>query len=577
MSRPGATGLRFGMFAVCVARDSDPGLNAGKAKPLYDLLVTFADVSSRNTGQGYPYRAALADCLDCSKQTVDRAAEYLEKEIGLVRVVRRKVEGKEDENDANLYLIFDAWLIHGVPPPTDTPPQLVARYGHTVPGLDINSWMTANAPDFDLACWQAAHSEKLRTQQAKREEQRRKERDRRKKSKKPGGGVTSDAAPERGKSEGGGVMSDATGGVTGDASRGVMGDALSRTSSPEPPSTTDSCADAVGNGAGGFAHAGASVGAADESGRTGSGSAASEPTLPPQRTSPRPATRKTRLRQTPPGFDTVRAAIPEAVARPGTSLYSGLHRAINDLLTGNERAGIPRRTATQLIARINRRWYGEGADVRAGADYRGCDRCTTSGCNAARRSPDNLEGCDRIINPNSWLTSALLMQDCLDPGCEDGQIIGGGDCRACRQRASERRDIALAALAAEERMRAETEVREAVRASATTWDDTAAAEEHRIRMILGRAGRHGALLEHEVEQHMTGWRERNPQPTGPTALHRAAPQDVTAAEDEPDYDEPAEDQAEEYGEWEQLATGPTAEYRAWREQQAQAKLAAIGR
>uniref|UniRef100_UPI002F90DDE1 hypothetical protein n=1 Tax=Streptomyces sp. NBC_00998 TaxID=2903712 RepID=UPI002F90DDE1 len=273
----------------------------------------------------------------------------------------------------------------------------------------------------------------------------------------------------------------------------------------------------------------------------------------------------------------MRAAIPEAVARPGTALYSGLLRAITDLLTGNERAGIPRRTASQLIARINRRWYGEGADFRAGADYRGCDRCTTSGCNAARRSPDNLEGCDRIINPNSWLAAALLMQDCLDPGCEDGQIIGGGDCRACQQRASERRDIALAALAAEERMRAETEAREAVRAAVTTWDDTAAAEEHRIRMILGRAGRHGALLEHEVQQHMTGWRERNPQPTGPTALHHAALQDVTAAEDEPDYPEPAEDQAEEYEEWEQLATGPTAEYRAWREQQAQAKLAAIGR
>ncbi|MEU9014276.1 hypothetical protein AB0D12_31805 [Streptomyces sp. NPDC048479] len=216
MSRPGSTGLRFGMFAVCVTRDPDAGLNAGKAKPLYDLLVTFADVSSRDTGQGYPYREALASCLDCSKQTVDRAGDYLEKQIGLVTIHRRKVEGKPDENDANLYEIHDAWLIHGVTPPAGTPPQLVARYGHTVPGLDISAWVSEHAPEFDLAGWRAAYDEKLRVQQAKREEQRRKERARRKKAK------------------GGGVMGDATGGVVNDATGGVVDDALSRAGSPEP-------------------------------------------------------------------------------------------------------------------------------------------------------------------------------------------------------------------------------------------------------------------------------------------------------------------------------------------------------
>ncbi|MFD3572125.1 hypothetical protein, partial [Streptomyces sp. NPDC058667] len=215
MSRPGSSGLRFGMFAVCVTRDPDAGLNAGKAKPLYDLLVSFSDASSRDTRQGYPYRETLATALDCSKQTVDRASDYLENEIGLVKIQRRKVDGKPDENDANLYEIFDAWLIHGVTPPAGTPPQLVARYGHTIPGLDVEAWVSEHAPDFDLVGWQSAYDEKLRAQHAKREEQRRKERARRKKPRK-GGGVMDEATPEGIEEEGGGVTGDATGGVTRD-------------------------------------------------------------------------------------------------------------------------------------------------------------------------------------------------------------------------------------------------------------------------------------------------------------------------------------------------------------------------
>ncbi|MGW8357672.1 hypothetical protein [Streptomyces wedmorensis] len=208
-----------------MTRDSDPSLNSGKAKPLYDLLVSYADVSSRDTGQGYPYREALASCLDCSKQTVDRAADYLEKQIGLVTVHRRKVEGKPDENDANLYELHDAWLIHGMTPPVGTPPQLVARYGHTVPGLDVDAWVGEHTPTFDLTAWRAAYEAALRAQEAKREEQRRKERARRKKSKK-GGGVTHDATPEDGAAGEGSVMGDATGGVVHDATGDVMDDAL---------------------------------------------------------------------------------------------------------------------------------------------------------------------------------------------------------------------------------------------------------------------------------------------------------------------------------------------------------------
>ncbi|MFF3680236.1 hypothetical protein ACFYYS_40470 [Streptomyces sp. NPDC002120] len=335
-------------------------------------------------------------------------------------------------------------------------------------------------------------------------------------------------------------------------------------------------ADAVGKGAGGFARAGANNAAAAERGTASGGSAASEPNLPPQRkTSPRPATRKTKPRQTPPGFNMVRAAIPAAVARPGTALYSGLHRAINDLLAGNEGAGTPRRSPEQVVARVNRRWYGEHADARSGADYRGCERCTTSGCKAPRRTPENPEGCDRIINRNSWLAAAILQQDCPDPGCEDGVIIGGGDCRACRVRAQERRAAVRAAAEAEERLRAEAAAREATAASVTGWAEAEAAEEFRFRLLLGRSGTYGAMLDHRVEQHMTAWRERNPDPAG-SPLDLDGPPQGQFADEEPDYDGPAEEPGPEDDSSWGLASSPSAEYQTWREQQAQVRLASLG-
>ncbi|MXM66753.1 hypothetical protein GR925_25810 [Streptomyces sp. HUCO-GS316] len=237
VSRPGAGGSRFGMFAVCVARDSEPELNKGKAKPLYDVLVSYADGSSRDTGQGYPYREALAAHLDCSPQTIDRATKYLEQEIGLIRVVRRKVEGKANENDANLYVLHDSWLIHAQTAPADTPPQLVARYGHTVPGFDVDAWMEENAPDFDLTGWRAAHAGRIGAQQQEHQERRRKDRARKRKSARKGSDVTGDVTPMAEEFEGGDVTGDGTCPVTHDVTGGVMGEAVSTTVVPEPSST----------------------------------------------------------------------------------------------------------------------------------------------------------------------------------------------------------------------------------------------------------------------------------------------------------------------------------------------------
>lgn len=138
VSRNAPGGLRFGMFAVCVIRDGSPDL-AGKPKELYTVLVTFADVQGRDTEKGYPYRAALAAALGCSTKTVDRATAALE-EIGLVTTHRRKLPGSQ-ENDANRYELHDGWLIHGIEPGPDVPARLVARYGHVIPGFDVDTFL----------------------------------------------------------------------------------------------------------------------------------------------------------------------------------------------------------------------------------------------------------------------------------------------------------------------------------------------------------------------------------------------------------------------------------------------------
>ncbi|MEV5677258.1 hypothetical protein [Streptomyces sp. NPDC052179] len=218
----------------------------------------------------------------------------------------------------------------------------------------------------------------------------------------------------------------------------------------------------------------------------------------------------------------MRAAIPAEVARPGTKLYPGLRRAIEDLLTGGK--GIPARTPEQVVARVNRKWFGERADERSAADYRGCARCTASGCDAPRHSPDAPDGCDRIKNRNSWLAAAILGQDCLDAGCEDGWIIGGDRCQVCERRAAERRRAAKAAAEAAARWEAEIEANRTVsaaQAAVAAWTSAETAEDRRVRQILAETGMYGVLLDHRVHQHMTGWRTKHPRPElGPTAPPR---------------------------------------------------------
>uniref|UniRef100_UPI002ED42D2C hypothetical protein n=1 Tax=Streptomyces cellulosae TaxID=1968 RepID=UPI002ED42D2C len=407
------------MFAVCVIRDSDPDLNKGKAKPLYDLLVSYADVSSRDTSQGYPYREALATYLDCSKQTIDRATDYLAKEVGLVKVHRRKVEGKPEENDANLYELCDAWLIHGVTPPAGTPPQLVARYGHTVPGLDVDAWISEHAPDFDLAGWRAAYEKKVQAQEARREEQRRKERARRNKPKK-GGGVTGDATPGSGESEGGSVMGDATPGVTGDATGGVVGDALSTTVAQDPLSRDEAPA-ARSAGAvrrtstSGSGAAGASGCAATEGHGSSSDEVGSEG-VPAPRKPKRPAA----PRLSPAQRTAVRAV---EAALPPMLVDLVEQQTKTRLLPSQNRtavlAALESRTPEQIRERIARRWVERGYEAAAH--------------HGELRNP---------VAVAMWLLGPTPY--CPDPSCEDGFLIDTGEeCRACTERKAQRRTAVL--------------------------------------------------------------------------------------------------------------------------------------
>ncbi|MCX4721985.1 hypothetical protein OG818_40555 [Streptomyces virginiae] len=418
-----------------MSADPDPLLNTGQAVPLYVRLITFADVTSRNTGQGYPYRARLASSLSCSKQTVDRATNILEQEIGLVTVDRRKVDGKPDENDANRYVLHDGWLIENELPPANTPPQLVARYGHTVRGFDREEWLAEHAPDFDLTAWQAAHDARIAAQEAKEAEQRRKERARRKPKSvartkdcagqgelpMDGGGVTGDATPEGAASEGGGVMHDATGDVICAASGGVTGDALLSVTVVSGTDYENPMGSAVGQSAGGLACAGAPARADGEIETAPGGSAANPEDIGKGR---RQRGRKAAV----PVSELMPVAGEEDVYTLLDSLsvldapaarIPILRRAVRAYLGHNPD---PRQTAFDLYprtpshatTRISWKWYRTDGPNRAHPEY---------------------DGPDKILRPAGYLATLLIEQECDLPQCEMGvHLDSGEECRLCRYR-----------------------------------------------------------------------------------------------------------------------------------------------
>lgn len=81
-------------------------------RTLYGILVTYADISARDTSRGKPYRSELAAQLGCSKKTLDRTV--LEGECaGIVRVEERSDPENLQLNDANVYHLQDAAFWRG--------------------------------------------------------------------------------------------------------------------------------------------------------------------------------------------------------------------------------------------------------------------------------------------------------------------------------------------------------------------------------------------------------------------------------------------------------------------------------
>lgn len=97
-------GLPFAQVVTQWVRDPRYSTNL---RTLYSILVTYADVSARDTSKGRPYRSVLAFELGCTTKTLDRTIR--EGEVaGLFRVEHRTDPKNSRSNDANVYHLRDS-------------------------------------------------------------------------------------------------------------------------------------------------------------------------------------------------------------------------------------------------------------------------------------------------------------------------------------------------------------------------------------------------------------------------------------------------------------------------------------
>lgn len=215
--------------------------------------------------------------------------------------------------------------------------------------------------------------------------------------------------------------------------------AVSKKTVEKKTKKTDGGGDGRRPSAGGFARAGVR-GPAGAQGPGLQGGSAADRKKPPR---PRTPQKITDARPVP-GEDEVWAEIDAlGISRRG-SRPPTLHKAVRLLLGHNTDArshpfaDCPRRPEHALM-RINRGWYRARGPERSAPEYRGCSRCTATGCTAPR------EDCDRILRPVGYLADLLERQYCHVPDCELGVILGSGaECEACGQKAAERAGARLA-------------------------------------------------------------------------------------------------------------------------------------
>ena len=280
-------------------------------RTLYGILATYADVDSRDTEKGRPWRQALAEQLGCSEKTLDRTV-FEGECAGWWWVEKRTDPNNPKLNDANIYHLRDRefWAGTWVDP--------------LKPGQ--------KAADVAKALIESRAAEKRAAGILPKGG--------RKKAPAKGGGVMGDATP--------GPVDNPGGGVTGDARGGVMGDG--RVASPVTPNiqspiktTTDETApfgrDSVPDARR------ASTGSSVRAPRGGSAAASKT----------KPATNQ----RTAEAIRTVVAALPDELRTletrplPDRIPAKPLGDLIRDQLANH-------RTPEQLVARIKRRWVEHG-------------------------------------------------------------------------------------------------------------------------------------------------------------------------------------------------------------------------
>ena len=474
--------LPFGMVASLWMCDPRYTTNA---RTLYGILVSYADTQGRDTARGRPYRPELAAQMGVSVSTVDRTLVEMEV-AGMVVIEERTDPTNPTHNDANVYHLQDY-------------PLMYAGNGE----------------------WKDPLGKGVKAADAAKEliERRRAEKRARGITRK--GGVPKGVNPRAVKGQREAAEQDSAAERKG--ARGGSTHAATPSSThagtpaaPVLPNVYNpvqipfrELPDAVGQGLGGFARAGAREGAAGENDGGDGGCAASDrdsiphqqdadpaPDPRPARRSPRPATVRTAPRQMPPGYDLVRAAVPVEVARPGTQVYVGLRRAVADLLTGNPAAGIPARTPEQVITRINRRWHGEKGPERSARGY----------------APATTADADRpITSPQAWLAAAILGQDCTDPACEDGVLIGNGNpCTLCPERRADRSAARTGRALAEQHMTADLAW---LARETAAYEEVAADHERGLRAQHAQYGLTGDHLDQAVTADLANWHDKHPKPT----------------------------------------------------------------
>ncbi|MEV7441997.1 helix-turn-helix domain-containing protein [Streptomyces sp. NPDC091204] len=217
--------------------------------------------------------------------------------------------------------------------------------------------------------------------------------------------------------------------------------------------------------------------------------------------------------------------------------------------------------------RINGGWYRGEGPARSHPDYRGCSRCTASGCPASR------DDCSRILKPVGFLRELLIEQACDLPQCERGVHLDTRQkCALCGYLARERAltaEAEAALRAAEERKQeAFTAQREAAHGPAleenARRDEAAAkAAAHAAAKVADEAETARIRLELAAEFAALDAAAGAGRAHVPAPLHPA--HDMPAHDQEPPVDEHDEDPAPEDidAAW-APSSEPSAAYQAWR-------------